>query len=115
MNHAQLVFLSFCETMYNISNVTAILLLGHMIDKMTDCAKDNERYIEPILQKSVPFFVYLASIKLLNEHLKLSDVEDKTRTNSAESSSIGGSISYQNQRRGGYFSPQGKRSPTASS
>ena len=40
LNTNQLAFLSFCELAYNISNVFSMILLGFMMDKMTDCCHD---------------------------------------------------------------------------
>ena len=50
-----------------------MILLGYMMHKMTD--EVNERFKEPILGLEVPFFVRLASVKLMNDHLMKSDDE----------------------------------------
>ena len=70
LSSSRLFFLAFCELFYNISCVFSVFLLGHMMDIMTDSVIDQDRLIEPISQKAVPLFVYLASVKLFNEHLE---------------------------------------------
>ena len=64
-----------------------MILLGHMMDVMTDCVNDQDRLIEPILHKAVPFFVHLASLKLLNEHL-FQSFKASDRSRSVSESSI---------------------------
>ena len=49
----------------NLINVTTVTVLAFMVDKMTNTPKES--FIEPISNKKVPFIVYLASIKLLND------------------------------------------------
>ena len=68
-----LISLAVLELCYNLSNVATVTLLGYMMDKMTDEAEDKSR--EPILGLEVPFFVHLASVKLMNEHLARSEAE----------------------------------------
>ena len=67
LSHGTLVFLALVELGYNASGVLALLLLAYMMDRMTDLAP--ERFTEPVLNRQVPFFVHLASVKLLNDFL----------------------------------------------
>ena len=62
-----LLFLAIIELLCNMCNVYAVILLGYMMDKITD--KFEEDFLEPILHLEVPFFVRLASVKLMNKHL----------------------------------------------
>ena len=64
----QLIFLAVMELGYNTTSVFSVLLLTSMVDRMTDKPPQGV-LVEPILGQEVPFFVYLASVKLLNEHL----------------------------------------------
>ena len=70
-----------------------------MMDKMTDRTKDRERFIEPILNKAVPFFVHLASIKLLNEHLM--HPSSRVDFDGKKSQRSGGSVSDLSSQRSG--------------
>ena len=62
-----LVTLAFVELGYNLSNVFCIFLLGYIMDQMTN--EPCENFKEPIFNQDVPFFVHLASVKLLNDYL----------------------------------------------
>ena len=96
LSSSRLFFLSFCELFYNISCVFSVILLGHMMDIMTDNVIDQDRLIEPISHKAVPFFVYLASIKLLNEHLEQQGRRTTEKSRSGSESSRSESV-CQNQ------------------
>lgn len=62
------------ETTYNLATVVTLMLLGYMMDKMTNRAPDD--FTEPVMQTEVAFFVRLASSKLLHQHL-VSEEESK--------------------------------------
>ena len=59
--------LAFIELGCNLSNVYCVFLLGYMMDQMTNEPKED--FKEPILNQFVPFFVHLASYKLLDENI----------------------------------------------
>jgi len=82
-SHDVQVFLAVLQLTSNIANVSTFLLLGYMMDKMTDI--ETEDFIEPILKKQVPLFVHLASYKLLNNHLNHEDEAEDSGVSMHES------------------------------
>ena len=54
----------FVELGMNLGTMLTVLLLGYMMDRMTDAPRDT--YRDPIIKQDVPFFVYLAATKVLS-------------------------------------------------
>lgn len=72
---SRLILLALIELGFNVASVILALFLFYLIDLITDLESEKE-FEEPISHKKVPFFVYLASIKLLKNYLvNLTDIE----------------------------------------
>jgi len=69
-----LLYAVFFELVYNITNAFTGLLFCYMMDKMTEI--DKEAHIEPIMRQEVPFFVFIGSVKLLQDFLEKNMTEE---------------------------------------